>query len=304
VAATAALEIEVLSLLSRAGADLGEQVSVFRTPDGLLRVRAVAEDEGRKAELLRALEPVMKEPSVRVEVIDNEAEYLRRARPPSPDSVWRFEPSDGGVPADEELRRHFLRGGLGGDALEAEVISFSGRVSARSRSALQHAWALKRLAERFSPQELSALDARARAKWLSLLRDHASAVRVETAALWRELHLVFDPGGAPVPAEIGPASEADFAASAGRLLAMCSSFDPVIRSAFTVSAERRAASGIRSPQFWRALRGAEALADEIRRAAERLAGAPGAPGRAAPPAADPSGAPREKSSSRTAREGG
>jgi RNA polymerase sigma factor (sigma-70 family) len=305
-AATAALEVEVLSLLRRAGADLGEQVSVTRTPDGLLHVRAVAENGSRRDELLQALEPVSGEPSVRIEVVDNEAEYLRRGRLSNLNSVRRVEPSAEGVPADEELRRHLLRGGREGDALEADVISFSMRVSARSRNALQHAWALKRLAERFSPSELNALDQSARAKWLSLLREHAAAVGLEAAALRQELQPVFHPSGAPPSGDAGagPESEADFAASAERLLALCSSFDTAIRSAFTASAHRASDAGVKSPQFWRALRGAEALAGRMRRAAERLSNVPAVRRRVEAPAAEPARPPRDKPPSGAAGDGG
>ena len=57
--ASADLEVEVLRLLHEVGADLGEQVSVTKTRDGLLRVSGVVETEQRKAEILSKLRPVM-----------------------------------------------------------------------------------------------------------------------------------------------------------------------------------------------------------------------------------------------------
>ncbi|HEU4794399.1 MAG TPA: zf-HC2 domain-containing protein, partial [Pyrinomonadaceae bacterium] len=79
VVATAELEIEVLRLLNQAGADLGEQVSATRTPDGLLRVEGIVETEVRKNEILRTLEPVRNNPAVRIE-IKSVAEALAEKR--------------------------------------------------------------------------------------------------------------------------------------------------------------------------------------------------------------------------------
>src|SRR5207245_1631485 len=55
IVATADLEVEVLRLLNQAGADLGEQVNVERTAQGLLQVKGIVETDKRKAELLQAL---------------------------------------------------------------------------------------------------------------------------------------------------------------------------------------------------------------------------------------------------------
>ena len=52
-AASADLEVEVLRLLSQAGADLGEQVNLTRGRDGLLRIEGIVETDQRKSELMR-----------------------------------------------------------------------------------------------------------------------------------------------------------------------------------------------------------------------------------------------------------
>jgi RNA polymerase sigma factor (sigma-70 family) len=275
--ASTALEVEVLGLLNQAGADLGEQVSVARTPQGGLHVRAIVETEERKAELLRALRPVAGNPSVRVEVA-TASEAARQSRQvgrlEGPEVVQQVEPADNRIAADADLRRYFAeRGAAGGDQLETGIIRFAMRASARSRQALQHAWALKRLAQRFTPEELRTLDAEAKRKWLAMIRDHAEAARRETAALRQELQPVFAPQGAPSPgpSEGAGVSEAELLASAGRLLESCTELDAAVRPAFAVSTGPSAAQAIKSQQFWRRLAEAESLAGQIRRAAQRLA---------------------------------
>jgi RNA polymerase sigma factor (sigma-70 family) len=264
-AATAALEVEVLGLLNRAGADMGEQVSVSRTPQGSLHVRAIVETDARKAELLRALAPVALNPAVRVEVATaSEAARRSRQNQSAPEVVQEVEPQGNRVAADADLRRHFSERGGGGEQLEAEIIRFAVRESARSRRALQHAWALKRLAARFDARELDSLDEGARLKWLSMIRGHAEDVRREAAALGEELRPVFAPaaaggvGGAPV--EVAGLAEA-----AEQLLSLCSEVDSAVRPAFAVSNGGASSAALKSPRFWRALRGAESLAERIAR---------------------------------------
>jgi RNA polymerase sigma factor (sigma-70 family) len=263
-AATAALEVEVLGLLNRAGADMGEQVSVSRTPQGSLHVRAIVETDARKAELLRALAPVALNPAVRVEVATaSEAARQSRQTRPAPELVQEVEPPGNRVAADAELRRHFSERGGGGEQLEAEIIRFAVRESARSRRALQHAWALKRLAARFDARELEALDEAARLKWLSMIRGHAEAVRREASALEAELRPVFASPAAAGGAGGAPVGEGELAAAAEQLLSLCSEIDSAVRPAFAVSNGGASAAALRSPRFWRALRGAESLAERI-----------------------------------------
>lgn len=137
------------------------------------------------------------------------------------------------------------------------------------------------------------MDAAARQKWLRMVREHASAVRREGAALHQELRPVFSPAaeqvGPPPPAG-AIADEADLLARATRLLELCSAVDPAVRAAFSVSARPAPLSQIKSQEFWRALAGAQALAAQIERAT--LALAPPSPragetGQEPPPKAPP-----------------
>jgi RNA polymerase sigma factor (sigma-70 family) len=270
--ATMALEVEVLKLLNQAGADLGEQVSVARTPQGSLRVQAVVDTEERKTQILSALAPVMGERAVVVDVVTAVEAQRRKTqarKSTGPTIVRQFEPGDDHVPADTELRRHLRAQGRNDERLEADVLSFSVRASAHSRNALQHAWALKRLVGRFSAQELDSLDTASKLKWLSMLREHADAVRRETTALRQQLQPVFPPDRAASPGG-GPGALAaeGVPGSVARLLEMCSTVDAMTSAAFTVSAGSSAPNEVRSARYWRALLGAEVLAEQLRRYAQ------------------------------------
>jgi hypothetical protein len=265
VVATNELEVEVLQALNQAGADLGEQVSVKRTPEGRLQVEGIVDNDRRKSEILRALDTVKRNPAVHIEVLTAAESLERQERSRSRSAiVEQFEPAQTGLPVEADLRRYFSKGTSDAQA-DQEVFRFADRMLARSRSAYQHAWAIKRLAERFSPDDLRVLDDSARAKWLSMIREHARAFQRETASLRQELQPVFFPRGdfGAIPDEVAIASDSDLQRVSKRLYEMALANNEVIRSAFSVSSETGTAANMRAPQFWRALKSSEKLAVEI-----------------------------------------
>jgi len=259
------LEIEVTDLLNRIKANLGEQVSMSRTVRGALRVEALVETEDRKAEMLRALGPIIGNPAVQVDVRTvAEAAQRQQQESRSRDATSQeVEVANSRIPADSELRAYFSARVVGSDAVEQEIDRYAGRVMNHSRQALLQASALKDLVERFSPAEVQALSPEARDKWLGMIREHAEAYRREVAALRQELTSVF--GSRPGEG----AGEANPARAAGRLLQMSYANDDAVRSAFTVSQDGRTTAGIKSEQFWRSLSAAEKLAAEIQNAYQK-----------------------------------
>ncbi|HEX7174047.1 MAG TPA: sigma-70 family RNA polymerase sigma factor [Pyrinomonadaceae bacterium] len=256
------LEVEVAYLLNRIKADMGEQITWTRTTGGQLRVEALAETEGRKEEILRALGPVIDNPAVEVDVATVEERVRReRVREGGEESTSEIEVRTGRTAAHEDLRRHFSARLAGDERVEAEIKAFGARAMNRSRAALLHASALKRLVARFTPEQARALRPEAREKWLAMLGGHAQAIRREVRALDGELRLVFPPGNTGG----GAGREASNpAASAESLLRLAYGADEAVRSAFTVTAGGASpAAGIKSPQFWRSLRDADRLAASI-----------------------------------------
>jgi RNA polymerase sigma factor (sigma-70 family) len=272
-AATRDLEVEVLRLLSETKADLGEQVSLTRTAEGKLLVQGIVETSKRKAEILHALKPVTSNPSLRVE-ISSVSEALGRQKPSASNatSVRQVEvPQGSTIPVDRDLREYFSSKGISNDRIDEEIRQYSNRVLSRSRQALRHAWALKRLAERFTPEDLKALSAEARAKWLRMIREHAQGFQQETEQLRLELQPIFFRSGASSGPkdEMEISNESDFIRALARLAEVASANDEAMRSAFTISAGSGAFSIIKTTQFSRSVASAEKLAARIQAQAER-----------------------------------
>ncbi|MDT7810045.1 MAG: hypothetical protein QOJ70_3858 [Acidobacteriota bacterium] len=264
--ASAELEVEVAYLLNQIKANLGEQVSMGRTTGGALRVEALVESEGRKEAILRALGPVLDNPAVVVEVSTVAEALAKSARAESGNVTEREVVAAGRIPADAELRAHFAARLTDDARVDAEIKQFAARAMTHSRQALLHASALKRLASRFTPADARSLGTDARAKWLSMMREHAEAYRREVSALRAQLSSVFDAGGEGAASEA--VDDANAPQAAERLLQLSYAQDAAVRSAFTISEGGGTAAGIKSQQFRRTLAASERLAAKIEEAYE------------------------------------
>ncbi len=258
------LEVEVLGLLNQVGADLGEQINTVRTLDGLLRVTGLVDSDERKAEVLRALQPVVNNPAVRVEiqtvaeaVARQQQQNARSNATPGAVTEQKVEINSDVIAAAPELRRHF--------ANDDEVRGFAAREMALSRSARRHVYAIKRLLGQLSPEDVGALTPEAKRKWVGLIRSHALSYKNELAILRRELQPIFAPDGAG--GEEGNngtiADDASLVRAADQLFVLASANDGVIRAAFATSSETSGTSAISSPQFWGTLKAAEDVAERI-----------------------------------------
>lgn len=267
VLASRELEVEVLRLLNQAGADLGEQVSVVRAPEGFLLVQAIVDTDRRKRELQDTLGAIKNNPAVKLDISTRaEAAEKQERSGAQPQNVIIEEssPTANSIPVDAELRRYFAASGLAGEQLELNISRFSNRALNHSLQIMQHAWAIKRLAERFSPGELETLDSSAKSKWLSMIRGHAQALAQQSAMLQRELEPLFPSvssgdvqSGAPI------ADDRELVQAAEQLFTICSESDRVIGAAFTISPETSHGAAIKGAQFWRSLKSAERLAGKI-----------------------------------------
>jgi hypothetical protein len=267
VVASAALEVEVLRLLNQAGADMGEQITVTRTREGLLNVEGAVDNPQRKDQILRALSSLGNDPAIRVQIVTvQEALKKRQASASSnPITVEGTSPSATSIPADADLRRYFTGRGFTGTQLEDGISGFANQALNHSLKIMNHAWALKRLAARFSAEDLRNLDPEARAKWLALIKQHAGGLAQQNESMRRELSPVFSVGGAGEGEGIAIKSDDDLVRAIERLLEVCSANDRVIRQAFAITPDGSRDSTIKTVQFWRSLRNAESLAHGISR---------------------------------------
>ena len=261
VFASAELEIEVTYLLNQIKANLGEQVSLTRTPAGSLRLEAIVETEGRKAQILRALAPVGINPAIKVEVSTVAEAAKRQQKVSNAAEVREVEVVNNRMPADSQLRSYFTGRLVGSEAIDEEIKRFANRVMSHSRNALMQAAALKRLVTRFSTEEIRELAPDARTKWLAMIDQHAQAYRGEVRTLRNELKQVFQESKASTDrqGDVGLAQLAD------RLVQLSYANDESVRSAFTVSEEENRMV-LNTSKFWRSLAEAEALAEAIQAA--------------------------------------
>ena len=259
--ASVELEIEVNYLLNRIKANLGEQISVSRTPGGALRVEAVTETQARKAEVLQALEPVRNNPAVHVEV-STVAEAARRVDTTrqTKDSIDReVEVADNSGPSDSELRTYFMSR-VPPDAVESEIRTFTRAVTSNSRQAVLHASALQKLVQRFSASDVQSLSPGAREKWSTMIREQVTGYQRSVAAVRNDLRRVYPAAGSATAIVNGGSVQE----ASAQLLRISFRNDDVIRRAFTV-AEGTSGSAAFSVQLWQSLAEAEQLAREIQR---------------------------------------
>lgn len=280
-AASAELEIEVLSLLSGVGADIGEEATVTRTGAGELLVQGVVESGRRKIEISRSLAPAIGQPGliVRIETSEEAQKRIKRERTAA---AVRSQPSrENGeavsvqplevrstIPADAEVRRYLVAKGTPENLLTGEVNRFATRAVNRSNQILLRSLALRNLASRFSETQLRSMKPEARDQWLTLIAARAREVETQNAALRQELGAVFGgiaAGGEPV----GVADEADLKRAIARLSELTAGNDRAIRAAFTFSSGATA-DGLKDARFRQSLGSVEALANSIRSAARKL----------------------------------
>lgn len=278
-AATAELEVEVLRLLNQIGADIGEEATVTRMPAGDLLVQSVVETPQRKAEISRALAPLVGQPglTIRIETsveaqrrIDRERKTLKPNKAQDStdiDQTPTIEIRDT-IPADAEVRRYLRAKGTAENLLTQEINRFATRALNSSNQLLLRSMSLKNLANRFSESQIRSLSPDARNKWLILLATRAREVESQSAQLRQELGAVFG-GKSGGGEQITASDEAGLKRVIVRLSELASSTDRAVRAAFTFSSGGNA-EAVKGAQFWQSLNSIGGLANEIQSAAQRL----------------------------------
>ncbi|HYL97473.1 MAG TPA: hypothetical protein VEZ90_00855, partial [Blastocatellia bacterium] len=262
--ASADLEVEVTYLLDQVKANLGEQISVTRTAGGKLLVQGIVDSDKRKAQIVQALAEVSSNPAVRLDILTVAEAMHRRTQAESPGAVRRVEVNGSAtIPVYGRLRSHFEKSGIASEQIDDQIKKFAAAALSDSREALRHAWALKRLAQEFSPEELQSLGPEARARRGQMIIEHARSARDELAKLSQQLGQVF--GLQRPTAEAFPVT-GDGAVSneIAELTDSISAIDESVRSDFTVTAGSASSSSVDSAGFWRQLDKAQKLAESIR----------------------------------------
>lgn len=170
-------ELDAESALHSVGADMGEQITLQRRSNPPVLVSGVVTDVARKQELQAALGRI---PHLRVELLTlSEAEQANQAAA-SPSSVRHPGSESQSITAgppmlDQQLAAHFPDRG--------ERTSYVNQTLALAQQASARAWALNRLADRYTPQSVTELPKESREKLKSLLEDHIAALRDDLSQL-------------------------------------------------------------------------------------------------------------------------
>ena len=260
-AASAELEVDVAYLLNQAKADRNEQVALTRSAGGSLRVEGVVDTQQRKEEFHRALAPVSNNPAVIIE-IHTVAEVTARRTAARPVTVQEAEETADTVAADQELRDYFTKKNPNSPTDEL-IRSYSSQVVNRAYRALFHAIELRKLINRFANVDMRTVAPDARAKWLSMLHEHAAAFARENALLRQQIQPIFFSGSTFQTAEeFSIQSDADLARAVERLHRLALQNNDAIRSAFLISSASSAVA-VKASAFWQSLHRAENLAEGV-----------------------------------------
>ena len=176
-----AIELEVRWALHRADADLGEPLAIRPGTDGLVVSGTLDEAERRDriAAALNGLAHVTTE----LKIASADTDMLAKAQPIQPGDTSRpllAARIEKDLP-EAEARRNFAAGGL-----------------QLSQDMLRHAWALRRLAERYSSAAEGRLEPAARVSLEQLARAHADAIRAAAGKAAEHWKPYVDFGAAPV----------------------------------------------------------------------------------------------------------
>jgi RNA polymerase sigma factor (sigma-70 family) len=270
-AALAGFEVDALYHLHRLGACLRDHTNVSKTSDGGLRVQAIVETEGRKGDLLAALNTLSVTPGVMVDVMTvSEALEKQASLPTKPSVMRRIEIRGDRIPAHTELRDYFSerlehRSSQGGQVsekeVEEEIRRFANRMLSSSRRALLQAWALRQLTAGFSSAEMQMLDGESRNKLQAIVRDHARLFEQETRIIIEGMGQVFFAGAGSGDSD--SSADSNLWQAAEQIFQMASFHEKTIREAFALSTQGGAATGVKSEQFWKSLRTARRLASQL-----------------------------------------
>jgi hypothetical protein len=154
----------------------------------------VYEKRPPKHEILASLAPIAGHPATTIRVV-TVAEALRGRTGKRKPSTWplirEYDATAGAIPAEPELRAYFARRLAAQrptdkseeETIDAEIRKFTIEILRRSQRALLFAYALKRLADCFSIEDLRTLDDESRAALFSMIAAHARRLSVDTAKM-------------------------------------------------------------------------------------------------------------------------
>jgi len=195
------LEMTLVHLLHQAGACLGEEVHIVEGAAGkLLELRGVVGSSERKQELIRLFAEFPDVPvSLQVPGAGDAAASAAGAETVEVPAAAQTETQGDHGPSlmRDHLMAHFALLDLPREAQRARMVEFSNLVITQSQSAHGHAWALRRLFERFNKMPLEMLPPLALARLQSMAQDHFRELSIQVRRCDEMLRPILGSLGSP-----------------------------------------------------------------------------------------------------------
>jgi len=266
------LEVNVAYALDRFRTRFGDQLSLIKTPAGVLEIRGVVDTEETRQEIAGEVARVANDWSaVRIQ-IDTTNELLDRKTKQAGRVIVRdFAGSGQSIPLYSELSRYFAAhegSGETGEYRDQLVREFAARLISTSQRAVAHSLELKQLGSRFSAAQLDQFTPSTRAKFIRLVRNHAEALQRELSTLDGGLQRILSASENQNP----PAERVEIANAAAllveidRLHRLVLAVDQAVRASFATSSAAVISDGVKGARFRNGLATSLQLAEEIRRA--------------------------------------
>jgi hypothetical protein len=168
-------ELEVRMALHSARADLGEEIEIERAGRREIVVKGLAQNAQRKEELLSALQGIPFA-ETRLQTVDEAAARQSSEALSGRPLLVTVETTP---LLDKELKARFPN--------SAERADFVDQTLSLAQVATARSWALRRLADRYTPQEVALLSHASRQKFETLLSDHVTSLRLDMTNLQAQL---------------------------------------------------------------------------------------------------------------------
>lgn len=185
------LEVRILSALHQHKACLGEEIRLVRTDPRHIDLTGIVESESQRETLAAVISPLSPDGAVRLNV-RSVAELPVAELPPAVLTSPPAEPSsaDGRIPLESGLLRGFsaLHPDESQTALENRVLALSNDVLRLATMALEHAWAIRNLAERYPVSRFDHLPPGLAALVRDMVRDHAASLHHACSELSGQLN--------------------------------------------------------------------------------------------------------------------
>jgi len=182
-------EIAALFQLSKLGADTDEPIDVTRTSDRHISVSGRVADDHRRQQISLALTSLPHPQLLRIRLVSQQDLQIQVPRlhsnSPATTNIYDFAQTD--PPAAATLREYFASSGVAGGQIDSAVVQFSRDALRHTQRALQHAYALDRLGNTFTPAELTLVSKDSERQWADMVLRHASGLQTELRGISEQL---------------------------------------------------------------------------------------------------------------------